>query len=209
MKISVYDKKGEKKSDLDIKSKIFAVSGKEKLLSEVIVSYLANMRLAHPKTKKRGEVSGGGRKPWKQKGTGRARFGSSRNPIWRGGGIAFGPTGEENHKRIIPKNKKRTALFAALSARKGNMIVLDKLNLKESKTKEAIAVLSKLPLQGKTLLILGEKSDKASTDKAFGNIKKTEAIFYQNLNSYDVLKAETLVFVETALDDTIKFLERE
>lgn len=208
MKVAVYNKKGEKKSDIDVKSKIFNISGKEKLLSEVIVSYLANMRLAHAKTKRRGEVSGGGKKPWKQKGTGRARTGSSRNPLWRGGGIIFGPIGEENHTRIIPKGKKRLALNAALSAKKNDIYILDKLELTAPKTKEAVGILKKLPVKGKTLIIFNEKEDSNLITKSFSNIEKTNTAFYKNLNSYDVLNNDTLVFVGSTMEDTIKFLER-
>ncbi|MCL4387168.1 MAG: 50S ribosomal protein L4 [Patescibacteria group bacterium] len=208
MKVAVYDKKGTKKSDLEIKSKIFDVKDKEKLLSEVVVMHLSNARLAQAKTKKRGEVSGGGKKPYRQKGTGRARTGSIRNPIWRGGGNIFGPTGEENHYKMIPKKKKRGALIAALALKKDNIIGLDKFDIKEPKTKESALVLSKLPIQGRVLLVLGEKDDKNMVKKAFGNIKKVDIVFYKDLNAMSVLRAGTLVFAGDSLTEAIKQLEK-
>lgn len=208
MKVTVYDKKGVKKEDIDIKSDIFKISGKESLISEVIVSYLSNMRLAQPKTKKRGEVSGGGRKPWRQKGTGRARTGSNRNPLWRGGGNIFGPTGIENHEKALPKTKRRAALRAALSAKASDIIVVEKIDLKEAKTKEAANILKNLPIQGKAFFVLGEGEDLELQRKAFGNIQKISFCFYKNLNAYDVLNAGQLVFIGSGLEDTVKFLEK-
>src|SRR3984957_3271725 len=147
MTVATYTKTGGKATTAaTLDKKVFGLKvDNHQLLKEAYLAYLGNGRSAGAKTKKRGEVSGGGRKPWRQKGTGNARFGSSRNPIWRGGGIAFGPTGDENYTHKLPLNAKRLAIRQALSmaADDNKIIVIEELKLK-GKTSDAVKLLDKI-----------------------------------------------------------------
>jgi large subunit ribosomal protein L4 len=169
------------------------------LLKQAYVAYLSNARTAGAKTKKRGEVSGGGRKPWKQKGTGRARFGSSRNPIWRGGGIAFGPTGDQNYTKKLPTTSKRQAIRQALSlaAADNKVVVIEDLAFKGTKTSEAATLFAKLGALKNTLVIVENKTDDLlQATNNLGNIKIVQA---QYVNVFDALNADTIVVVASAL----------
>lgn len=189
---------------------VFSVDVKNhELLKLAYSSYLANSRNAHPKSKDRGDVSGGGKKPWRQKGTGRARFGSSRNPIWRGGGVAFGPQGNENHTIRISKNAKRTALRQALSlANSDNKIVVaDELNLSSGKTKDAIALLNKYGIANKRriLAVVGKKT--TETVRATNNLENVKLISAMYLNVFDILNADAIIFGRSGLDQVITWLK--
>ena len=127
MKLTTYTSTGEKKEDSTIKLSIFDAPVNPALIHEVVVAQLANRRLATAKTKTRGEISGGGKKPYRQKGTGRARTGSIRNPIWKGGGTTFGPTGEQNYTQLIPAKKRRVALISALSTKKEDVSIVEEI----------------------------------------------------------------------------------
>jgi len=153
--------------------------------------------IAHAKT--RGEVRGGGRKPWRQKGTGRARFGSIRNPIWRGGGVTFGPTNERNYSKNMTKKARRIALFSCLSVKAGDnqVFALDKFELKEPKAKEFVQMMSKLPVDRSLLVVLGEKDE--ITEKSANNLPNVKTILVNYLNPYDLLKYEKVMFLESAL----------
>ncbi len=157
------------------------------LLKVAYTAYLANGRSAQAKTKKRGEVSGGGKKPWKQKGTGRARFGSSRNPIWRGGGIAFGPTGNQNYTMKLSVGSKRTAIRQALSLsnKAGKLVVIDTFACPEGKTKETIKLLDaqKITKEQRVLLVVSVKDD--SVRRATNNVNQVKAIQAMYLNVFD------------------------
>lgn len=169
------------------------------LLKSAYVAYLANGRTSAANTKTRGLVRGGGRKPWKQKGTGRARFGSSRNPIWRGGGIAFGPTGEENYSHKLHTSAKRTALRQALSlANDGKyLIVLEDFDAKTAKVAPTVKLLDKIGAKGNTLLVLANKDE--STDRATRNLQNIKVVQANYLNVYDLLNADTVVMTADAL----------
>ena len=170
-------------------------------------AYLANSRSSHAKTLKRGEVRGGGKKPWKQKGTGRARFGSTRNPIWRHGGVAFGRTGEENFTKKISKAAKRQAVCQALSMKNADkaVFVLDKEVKFTGKTKEAAKVLKDMKLEGKNVLaVASEKTPEVlrSTNN-LANLKLVRATY---LNVFDIMNADAIVFSEAGLKAAEKWL---
>lgn len=161
-------------------------------------AYLANSRSSHAKTLKRGEVRGGGRKPWKQKGTGRARFGSTRNPSWRHGGVAFGRTGEENFSKKLPKNSKKLAIRQALSLKHASKAIRLANIPFTGKTRDLSAELSKLKLQDKnTLLVVKEKSEQAL--RSSNNIPNLKLVRSQYLNVFDIMNADAIVFNDDAL----------
>ena len=158
--IDVVNMQGKKVSTIELKDSIFAVELNEVLVHTVIVNYLANQRQGTQSTKTRSEVSGGGRKPWRQKGTGRARHGSTRSPIWIKGGIALGPT-PRSYKYRINKKEKQNALKMVLSSKlaEGKIVVLDKLELKEAKTKNMVEVLNNVKAEGRKLILLPAKDE--------------------------------------------------
>ena len=169
--------------------------------------YLANSRSSHAKTLKRGEVRGGGKKPWKQKGTGRARFGSTRNPIWRHGGVAFGRTGEENFTKNMSKSAKRLAVRQALSMKNADkaVLILDKAVKLDGKTKTAAKVLKDMKLDGKNVLaVAAEKTPEVlrSTDN-LPNVKLVKATY---LNVFDIMNADAIVFSEASVKATEEWL---
>lgn len=176
------------------------------LLKLAYNAYLANGREVLAKTKTRGAVSGGGKKPWKQKGTGRARFGSSRNPIWRGGGIAFGPTGEENHSLGLNVKAKRQAIRQALSlaASAGLVRVLEAFESKEGKVSEAAKLLAKVEAKGTVLLVVDQKNE--LTERATSNLADVKVIRAAYLNVVDVLNADCVVFTAPALEHVATWL---
>ena len=161
-------------------------------------AYLANSRSSHAKTLKRGEVRGGGKKPWKQKGTGRARFGSTRNPIWRHGGVAFGRTGEENFAKKISKNAKLQAVRQALSMKNADKAVktIASFDAKSGKTKDAVKEL-KIEDSKNYLVVVPEKTE--SIIRATGNIANIKVVRPTYLNVFDILNADEIIIVEAAL----------
>ena len=163
-------------------------------------AYLANSRSSHAKTLKRGEVRGGGKKPWKQKGTGRARFGSTRNPIWRHGGVAGGRTGEENFTKKLSKNAKRTAVMQALSMKNTAKAiqVVDTLGIKDGKVKEVIKTLTDLKVAPKNVLIVVPEKDEL-TLCATNNIAFAKVVRPTFLNVFDIMNADTIVIVKDAV----------
>jgi large subunit ribosomal protein L4 len=168
------------------------------LLKQAYVSYLANGRSNFAQTKKRGEVRGGGKKPWRQKGTGRARFGSSRNPIWRGGGIAFGPTGNENYSRKLNTTAKRQALCQALSLSQDKIKIIETFECKDGKVKPTVNLLDKIGATRSVLLVVSAKDE--LVDRATRNLLEVKAVQAKYLNVYDVLNAHTIVISKKALD---------
>lgn len=170
-------------------------------------AYLANSRSSHAKTLKRGEVRGGGKKPWRQKGTGRARFGSTRNPIWRHGGVAFGRTGNENFTKRIAKSAKLLAVRQALSLRNADkaVVVLDKEVKLTGKTKDAVKVLKDLKLEGKNVLaVVKEKTPEIL--RSTNNLPNVKLVRASYLNVFDIMNADAIVFSEAALKETEKWL---
>lgn len=207
MKMSVYDKNGKKTGNKELDSKIFTNKVNHALLHEIICSILSNKRQGTAKVKTRAEVRGGGRKPWRQKGTGRARAGSIRSPLWKGGGITFGPTGEENYKRKINAKKKKAALKSALSAKakEDKIIVIKDFKLKEAKTKELQEFLDKLSLEGKLLIVLPGKDEKIM--KASRNIPGILTVEARNLNALVVLDYDFILFFNEADKEIKKLVE--
>ena len=200
MNLNLYNQLGEKIGTIRVSSDIFGVKVKPELIHQTVTALQANLRrpLAHTKT--RGEVRGGGRKPWRQKGTGRARAGSIRSPLWRGGGIIFGPRKERVFKKKINKKIKRLALKMALSDKVFNkkMIVLDKLEIPEIKTKEMEKILNRLPNKNeKTLLVLDKKDDKIILSSR--NIPYLKFSLANNLNLLDLLEARYLLTTKAGI----------
>lgn len=168
-------------------------------------AYLANSRSSHAKTLKRGEVRGGGKKPWKQKGTGRARFGSTRNPIWRHGGVAGGRTGEENFTKKLSKNAKKLAVMQALSMKNTakTIQVIDSLNIKDGKVKEVVKTLNDQKIAPKNVLIIVPEKD-TLTLRATNNLSFAKVVRPNFLNVFDIMNADTIVILKDAvktLDD--------
>lgn len=178
------------------------------LLKTAYDAYLANSRSSHAKTLKRGEVSGGGKKPWKQKGTGRARFGSTRVPIWRHGGVAGGRTGNENFTKKLSRSAKQNAVRQALSLQNADkkIIVIDSLKVKDGKTKEALKVLSanKITDNDGVLIVVKEKDDLAL--RATNNIANVKLVRATYLNVFDILNADKIIIVEDALPELENWL---
>ncbi len=168
------------------------------LLKQAYVAYLANGRENLAVTKNRGEVRGGGRKPWKQKGTGRARFGSTRNPIWRGGGITFGPTGQENYTHKLPTATKRLAIRQALTtaAEANKVVIVEDLTFK-GKTADAVKFFDKIGATKSVLLVVDSKTDEMT--RAVSNLQNVKIVTAQYLNVFDVLNADSMVVTSKAL----------
>lgn len=200
MKIAVYNQQGKEISQTLLPKEIFDVKMNSDLLHQVVVSQMANRRQVIAHTKDRGEVRGGGRKPWRQKGTGRARVGSIRSPIWRGGGVTFGPTKQRVFKKRIPKKMKRKALLMVLSAKAKNnlLILLDNLKIEQAKTKSMVEILKKLPCKEKDSLIALPQIDK-NIILAARNIPHIETIQTKDLNALDLLNFKYLIMPKTAV----------
>ena len=177
------------------------------LLKLTYDAYLANSRSSHAKTLKRGEVSGGGKKPWKQKGTGRARFGSTRNPIWRHGGVAFGRTGEENFSKKVSKSAKKLAVRQALSLKNAEkaVFILDLKAKLTGKTKDAVKILKDLKLSEKSVLaVVAEKTPEIL--RSVNNLENVKLVRATYLNTFDILNADAVIFGEKALEATENWL---
>ncbi|MFA6537039.1 MAG: 50S ribosomal protein L4 [Patescibacteria group bacterium] len=198
-KAKLYNKLGELTGEIKLNPVIFEVEPNKELIHQAVVTLLANRRQVLAHTKVRGEVRGGGRKPWKQKGTGRARQGSIRSPQWKGGAVIFGPTKDVNFTKKINSKMKKKALFMVLSdkAVNENILAIEAFELKEGKTKEMIDLTKKMALGKKNLLVL-EKMDKKVVNAA-RNLVNVEVISANSLNIYDVMNSRTIVFAEGAL----------
>ena len=179
------------------------------LLKAAYTAYLANGRQNLAVTKTRGLVRGGGKKPWKQKGTGRARFGSSRNPIWRSGGIVFGPTGQENFTKQVNTKAKRTALRQALSlaAKDNKVVVIEDIVSKSGKTADLAKLLGKIKAERNVLLVVGDKTPELS--RAARNLANVKVVHAQYLNVYALLNADCIVFSKPALASATAWLGKE
>jgi large subunit ribosomal protein L4 len=201
MAISTYTATGTKATTAaKLPTTVFAVEVKNhELLKDAYLAYLANGRENLAKTLKRGEVSGGGKKPWAQKGTGRARFGSSRNPIWRTGGIVFGPSGNENYSRKLNIKAKRTAIRQALSlaVTHKNVIVIETFKT-TGKAKDTAAFMTKIGTHRNTLLVVSQLDDLVL--RATSNIPQLQAVFARNLNVYDIMNADTIVLSKKSVE---------
>lgn len=189
---------------VDLPKEIFEVPMNSDLIHQVTISQMGNRRKVIAHAKGRAEVSGGGIKPWKQKGTGRARSGSNTSSIWVGGGVSHGPTKERNFKRILPKNIKRKALFVALSdkAREGMFVVTETLQLKEGKTKEARNLLKSIGITQRCLVVLS-KMEK-NTILAMRNLPKVSTIQAKDLNCLDVISSKYLLTDKEGIEEIKK-----
>ena len=201
-KVDVYDMQGKKVSDVELNASVFGIEPNEAVVHSVLVNYLANQRQGTQSTKTRAEVRGGGRKPWRQKGTGRARQGSIRAPQWIKGGIALGPK-PRSYTYKVNKKERQLAIRSLLSSKvlENELTVVEKLEMKEAKTKEMVKTLSNLKVEGKTLIIVADKNENVYLSSR--NIEGVKAITLNMINVYDLLKYNKLVLPL----DTVKKLE--
>jgi large subunit ribosomal protein L4 len=202
MAVSTYTKSGNKATTTaKLDKTVFGVEVvNHELLKQAYVTYMANGRTNNAQALKRGEVRGGGRKPWRQKGTGRARFGSIRNPIWRGGGITFGPTGEENYSKKLNVNAKRQALRQALSiaANASKVAIIEAFEFKDGKVKPTLALLDKIGAKRNVLIVVDNKDELA--DRATRNLSVVTVVNAKYLNVYDIMNADTILMSQKALE---------
>lgn len=220
LKIKVYSQTGEEVGDLDLNPKFFGVEVKDSVIHQAVVAQMANARQVLAHTKDRSEVRGGGKKPWKQKGTGNARHGSRRSPIWVGGGVTFGPTKERNFSVKINKKIKQKALLMGLSDKvvAKKFIILDKLNLSQGKTREILEIFGKLPLKEKksrtdktdsrpSILLVSLKSNEKNI-LAARNLSKVKNILANSLNIVDILKYEYFIIEKSGIAEIEKTYSR-
>lgn len=200
MKIDTYNQEGKVVGQTELPKEIFDVELSKDLLHQVVVSQMANRRQGTAQAKDRGDVSGGGKKPWRQKGTGRARAGSTRSPLWKGGGVTFGPLNSKVYKKVVPRKIRRAALFMVLSqkAKNDSLILVDSLKIKEAKTKIAFNIFKNLPSSKKSTLVALPDMDK-NFIMASRNIAKTEIMQVKDLNALDVLNNKYLVMPKESL----------
>lgn len=201
-KVDVLSVDGKKVKELELNENVFGIEPNENIVHSAIVNYLANQRQGTQNTKTRAEVSGGGRKPWRQKGTGRARQGSIRAPQWIKGGIALGPR-PRSYSYKLNKKEKRLAIKSILSSKvaEKELVVLDKLELKEIKTANMVKVLNNVKAEGKTLILL--PANNANVQKSSRNIEGVKTLTVDTINAYDLVKYNNLVVTE----ETVKKLE--
>ena len=201
-KIDVYSIEGKKVKEVELNEAIFGIEPNEAVVHSVLINFLANQRQGTQSTKTRSEVSGGGKKPWRQKGTGRARQGSTRAPQWIKGGIALGPK-PRSYKYTVNKKERQLAIKSLLSSKvlEKELVVVDSLPLKEIKTKEMVKTLSNLKVEGKALIMLPEKNEQVQ--KSARNINGVKTTLVETVNVYDLLKYNKLVLTL----DTVKKLE--
>lgn len=205
IKVKVYNQEAAAVKDLELTEKIFGVKPNNELLHQAVVTQQANARQVLAHTKDRSEVSGGGKKPWKQKGTGRARVGSSRSPIWIGGGITFGPTKDRNFKKKINQKMKQKAMFMALSDKvaTGTLVILDALQLTEYKTKKFNVILTALEkkvlnTERRDILIINDSKDE-NIKYSGRNLAGVKIINLENINLVDLLNYKNLLLTEKAI----------
>ena len=191
-KVDVYNMQGKKVSDVELNEAVFGIEPNETIVHSVLVNYLANQRQGTQSTKTRAEVRGGGKKPWRQKGTGRARQGSIRAPQWIKGGIALGPK-PRSYKYTVNKKERRLAIKSLLSSKvlEKELTVVDKLELAEIKTKTMVKALADLKVEGKTLIVLPENNKNVLMSAR--NIEGVKTITLNNINVFDLLKYNNLV----------------
>ncbi|MFA4891060.1 MAG: 50S ribosomal protein L4 [Candidatus Gracilibacteria bacterium] len=199
MKVDLYSQSGERTGSIDLNKEIFEVPFNKDLVHQALVYQLANARQVVAHTKKRGEVAGGGKKPYAQKGTGRARQGSTRNVHMRGGCVVFGPRNTRNFSKLMPKKQRRKALFCALSekAREGDILALEKYD-GEAKTQVFVKLISKLPIKRDTLLVIPAK-DK-TIELPARNISNVKIILVNYINIKDLQKYDTVLFMKKAIE---------
>jgi large subunit ribosomal protein L4 len=197
-KVTLYNMLGEKVGDIDLNDNIFGIEVNEHAMYEVVKNQLANRRQGTQSAKTRTEVRGGGRKPWRQKGTGRARQGSIRAPHWTGGGVTFAPK-PRDYSYKVPRKVKKLAMKSALSSKVENneIIILDELNLSEPKTKEMVKILNNINAGKKALIVMDEKN--ANVIKSANNIPNVQTILVNTLNVYDILNYDSFIITKDAV----------
>jgi len=199
--IDIVDTHGTKSGSRELPAEVFEAPVSVPLMHQVVVAGLAGIRAGTHSTKTRGEVSGGGRKPWRQKGTGRSRQGSIRSPQWVGGGVAHGPRPRDHAMRVNKKMRKgalRSALTDALTS--GKLAVVSELSFDEPKTKRAAELLGALELSGNVLVVLGEPTRDGAVEKSFRNLTHVKVAYTGGLGTYDVLWADRVLLTADALD---------
>ncbi|PIR55315.1 50S ribosomal protein L4 [Candidatus Peregrinibacteria bacterium CG10_big_fil_rev_8_21_14_0_10_36_19] len=200
MKVDLYTQKGEKKGQLELPKELFEIPFNKDLVHQALVRQLANKRLSTAHSKTRGEIRGGGRKPFKQKGTGNARQGTIRAPHMRGGGVVFGPTNERNYEKDMPKKQRRKALLSALSlkATENQIIALEGYKLDSPKTKDFAALIQKLPITRNVLVVIPEKD--MVVQKSSSNLSNAKTILANYLNIHDLQKYRTILLFEESIN---------
>jgi len=208
-KVKLYSQDGKSIKEISLNKDIFGVKVKPELVQQAVRTQEANARQTIAHTKDRSDVRGGGRKPWRQKGTGRARHGSTRSPLWKGGGVTFGPRSDRNYSLKMNKKAKRKALFMTLSdkAQNNNIKVLDKLEMKTIKTKDLMDVIKKLKIKDSVLLVLPKSDQKII--KSAANIPQVVTINANSLNIIDVIKNKSLLILQEGLDVIEKTFTRD
>ncbi len=199
--VQVLDQTGSEVATRDLAPELFEATVSVPLMHQVVVAGMASLRRGTHSTKTRGDVRGGGKKPWRQKGTGRARQGSNRAPQWSGGGVAHGPHPRSHDMRVNKKMKKgalRSALTDALQS--GKLAVVDALRFDEPKTRQAAEVLDALDLGGRVLLVLPEPSEDGAVEKSFRNLPQVRIAYARSLGVYEVIAADRVLFTQPALD---------
>ncbi|MCX6789241.1 MAG: 50S ribosomal protein L4 [Candidatus Gribaldobacteria bacterium] len=201
MKTVIYNQQGKKTGQAELPEEIFGVKVSPDLMQQVVVSQAANRRQGNAHCKDRSEVSGGGKKPWRQKGTGRARHGSTRSPIWKGGGVTFGPTNERVYKKVIPQKMRQKAILMALSGKVQSqfLIVLDSLKISEVKTKEINKILQSLPCKKQSILI-GANSYNTELIRAARNIPQVTLTVIKDFNALDLLSSKYLLITQEGIE---------
>jgi large subunit ribosomal protein L4 len=196
--IDVLDTAGKKSGSRDLSAEMFDATVSVPLMHQVVLAGLAGIRAGTHSTKTRGDVSGGGKKPWRQKGTGRARQGSIRSPQWVGGGVAHGPH-PHSHEMRVNKKMKRGALRSALTdaLQSGKLAVVNDIAFDEPKTREAVNLLSALELDGKVLVVLPEPQE--VVEKSFRNLRHVRITYAKSLGTYEILRADRVLFTDAAL----------
>lgn len=203
MEVKVLNQQGELVETLKLHDDVFSIEPNQQALFDAVQVARSNSRQATSKVLTRDEVRGGGKKPWRQKGTGRARQGSIRSPQWRGGGIAFGPSGEQNYKIKINKKVRELALKSALSlkAKENDIIVVDKFSFASAKTKDMVQVLKALQIEGKAFIVFSEDSVDENTILSSLNIPTLNLAYADQINVYDILNSKTLVLTKNAVEE--------
>jgi large subunit ribosomal protein L4 len=207
MNVKVYNQEGAEVGSVELKPEVFGIEPNEAVVHQYVVNYLARRRLGTASTKTRKQVRGGGRKPWRQKGTGRARVGTIRSPLWRGGGTVFGPSPRKYGSRF-PRRMRRLAICSAFSdkAKAEQIKVVDRIDLEEYKTRAVIGILSKLELERSKCLILDEGPDGANHKLAV-SCRNLQNVTYSRaalVNGYDVLNADTVVLTKSGLEKVVE-----
>lgn len=197
-KVALYNVQGSQVGEIELNDEVFGVEPNESVVHEAVVMQMASWRQGTHCTKSRGEVRGGGRKPWKQKGTGRARVGTIRSPLWRGGAIVFGPK-PRSYKYSIPRKKRRLALKSVLSSKvlDNDIIVLDSLNFDAPKTKEMVKVLDALKVDKKALIVTADVNENVM--RSARNIQGMTPVAASNINVYDLLNHNKLIITKDAI----------